>query len=308
MTVRASRLLGSAFVASCVAFAQSSGIVVTSASSFAPGLPPVGSIGTIFCAGLKITGTTAATGTPLPLTLAGVTVAFDGTAAPLLAVADLGGYQQINFQVPVPSASQVVVEQDGVKQSAPVAQNPDAPGDFFQFSGTNYGVFQHATDYSLVTSANPARPGETVIAYATGLSPVTPSVPLGQPAPASPLSHVTQVNYNGMDMTGISVDGSTPGSCGKTIFNCDLGFLLMDYVPPGTFGDTTGQLPIPFMGLAPGMVGVYQINFVLPQGLRSGEVPIRLVRQKCLGMPGQSCGAPANILYFTGQKALMPIQ
>src|SRR5208283_3642887 len=100
--------------------------------SFQLGMPAKGSIGTIFCTGLKISGVVAATSAPLPTALAGVTVTVGGVAAPLFAVADLGGYQQINFQVPTdPGGAQVVVSQNSAQGSATATNNSNAPGDFF---------------------------------------------------------------------------------------------------------------------------------------------------------------------------------
>ena len=42
------------------------------------------------------------------------------------------------------------------------------PGDFFR-TREGVGLFQHAHNNSLVTSDNPARAGEVVVAYLTGL-------------------------------------------------------------------------------------------------------------------------------------------
>ncbi len=82
-------------------------------------------------------------------------------------------------------------------------------------------------------------------------------MPIGKPAPTLPLSYVPQVAHDReVDRLGLLV--------------ADI--LLLDPVPIS--GDTTGQLPILFIGLAPGMVGVYQINFVLPEGVGSGNVPL----------------------------------
>jgi uncharacterized protein (TIGR03437 family) len=41
-----------------------------------------------------------------------------------------------------------------------------------------------------VTPAHPARPNDPLLLYATGLGPVTPNVPIGQPFPATPASAV----------------------------------------------------------------------------------------------------------------------
>jgi uncharacterized protein (TIGR03437 family) len=154
----------------CIAWPQIGSIVVTSGASFQPGVPAKGSIGTIFCTGLTVSGVVLATGTPLPATLAGVTVAIGGVAAPLFSVADPGGYQQIDSQVPIDAGgAQVVVGQNGAQGSATATNDPNAPGDFFRLGGTQSGVFQPGSGYSLLTTGGPAKAGETIVGYATGL-------------------------------------------------------------------------------------------------------------------------------------------
>jgi len=59
----------------------------TNGASFQSGLPEPGSIGTIFCTGLSVAGTVSASGSPLPMSLAGVSVTVGGAPAPLFAVA-----------------------------------------------------------------------------------------------------------------------------------------------------------------------------------------------------------------------------
>jgi uncharacterized protein (TIGR03437 family) len=278
-----------------IASGQIGNIVVTSGASFQPGLPPKGSIGTIFCTGLKVSGILGAVGTPLPITLAGITVSVGGAAAPLFAVADLGGYQQINFQVPIEipasqatEGAQIVLSQNGAQGSTMVKNVLGSPGDFFRIGNTQFGVFQHASGYALVTPDNPARAGEFIIGWATGLPLAVPPVPLGQPAPALPLSYVPQLDIGtAIDQIGLSIDYNV---------------LLMNKVLSSD--DTTGQLPIPFMGLAPGLVGVYQINFMFPEGVRSGNVPILLVRKICAG-PIPGCRFPA---FNNSQPVLIPVK
>jgi hypothetical protein len=90
-----------AICGSHVAAAQIQVLAVTDAATFTPGLPFAGSLATVFCTGLtSINGTQTSTSFPLPYQIAGVSVTVSGTSAPLLAVDNLGGYQQINFQVP----------------------------------------------------------------------------------------------------------------------------------------------------------------------------------------------------------------
>ena len=58
----------------------------------------------------------------------------------------------------------------------------------------------HASDFTLVTAANPAPPGELLSLFATGLGPTRPVVDAGKPFPAGPLDVVTspvEVRVNG---------------------------------------------------------------------------------------------------------------
>ncbi len=277
---------------------QIQNIVVTSAASFKTGLPATGSIGTIFCTGLKIDGVVSASTLPLPLSLAGVTVTIAGVGAPLFAVADLHGYQQINFQVPLEgrlydSPAAVVVSQNGSSGSTSATNDAATPGEFFTLNGTQFGVFQHAGNYSLVTQGSPARPGETVIAYATGLFGNSPPVPTGQPTPAMPLSVIRQ-------SVGVTTDKLFLTLNEKSLSNAVWGFQV----------DTTGQSPIPFMGLTPGSVGLFQINFILPQDVPSGNVVVKLVRHMCLGGGGGlfQCLFPTPQQFSYSQPVLLPVK
>jgi hypothetical protein len=203
-----------------------------------------------------------------------------GVPAPLFAVADLGGYQQIDFQVPqevrsYPAGMAFVVSQNGAQGSGN-ADFSNSPGEFFRVGATKFGVFQHGSDYSLITQDNPAAAGETVIALLTGLPPANPTVPDGEAAPAAPLSVVPQMNLsmNGpMDQLAIFIGDNPYSPPGSRLFD-----------PPPINGDSTGINPIPFIGLAPGMVGIYQVNFILPESAPSGIIPIQLVRDRCINV------------------------
>jgi uncharacterized protein (TIGR03437 family) len=277
-------------------WSQIENIAITSGASFQPGLPAAGSIGTIFCTGLVVDGVVSAPGFPLPYELAGVTVTVGSAPAPLFAVANHGSYQQINFQVPLeirtePSPLQVAVAQSGLRGAVAASQQlTQVTGDFFQIGGSNFGVFQHAGDCSLVAPDNPAHAGEMLIGYATGLRAAIPPVPTSFPAPLAPLSYVPQTHTAvDIDILGLRVNGSLQ------VFN----------EVPLYSDDTTGQFPIPFMGLAPGLAGVYQINFVLPQNTPSGNIPIQLARGRC-GGPIDRCAF--GIRYTYGESVLLPVR
>lgn len=264
--------------------AEVSILAVTSAASFETGLPPKGSIATIFCRGLsRVSGVVSATGVPLPLTLSDVRVTVGGAPAPLFAVASVGAnLQQINIQVPQEATlvenqpAEVRVSQDGQEALTKVPRR-QSPGDFFRYGG-NYGVFQHASDYSLVTEANPAKPGETIIAYLTGMIGTDPTVPTGQPSPAVPLAVVINLS---------------------NFTNTDEYFMVWHPLGSAQILSSAPQ----FMGLVPGLAGVYQINFQLPEGLPlglGGLAELDLLRHYCRKLQFSDCRSPATA-FFSGR-------
>lgn len=96
------------------------------------------------------------------------------------------------------------------------------------------GIFLigHASDGSLITPSKPAVPGEYITIYCTGLGPVTSQPSSGAPALASPLSRTTAT-------TGVWI-GTVPGK-------------------------------VTFSGLAPGFVGLYQMNVQVPASAPTGH-------------------------------------
>ena len=113
-----------------------------------------------------------------------------------------------------------------------VALAPFAPGIFStNAQGTGQGAIQDA-NYRLVDTSNPASGGDIVLIYCTGLGEVTNVPPTGSPASDNPLSRMP--------------------------------------VPPVV---TIGGVPaeVKFAGLAPGYVGLYQVNAQVPPGLPAGN-------------------------------------
>lgn len=261
------RLLAGVAIAALCAPAGSAYIscpAVTSAGSFRLGMPPKGSIASIWCTGLSVHGIVLAETLPLPFELAGIQVSVGGAPAPLLGLAEGPGYQQINIQVPLeaqfprPSEScsfdcyslvPLEVEQDG-QRGLGFGASFSSPGEFFLWPGTNFGIFQHAEDYSLVTPDNPARPGETLYAYLTGM-PAT--LPTGQPAP--PVVCVSQFNYGDLwDLYTIyDLDRCSGGAC-------------------------LTAAEVQWACLVPGLVGVYQMRLVLQPSVAAGNRRIELGR------------------------------
>jgi uncharacterized protein (TIGR03437 family) len=97
-------------------------------------------------------------------------------------------------------------------------------------------------DGSMVTAASPAQGNEALVAYAVGLGLTTPAVATGQAATTATPTYET--------------------------FNLDFNFRRNSLAtqPIQPTGLLQPILPRPvYSGLAPGFVGLYQINFVLPE-------------------------------------------
>ena len=126
------------------------------------------------------------------------------------------------------------------------------------FFTTNTGTLVIHQDFSgLVTPQSPAQPGEVVTLYALGLGGVTPQPATGAVTPLSPLFPL-----------------DWPFGC---------------YQGPEWQSGTA--LDVPFAGLAPGMVGIYQVNLRLPDPLPSGN------------SLSFNCGTPGNV-YERGNGAI----
>jgi hypothetical protein len=186
----------------------------------------------------------------------------NGALAPILAVVvtSSGGVwnAQINFQVPLernvsgrgPSGFGGYLGIGPVAELTPLPALPQWGGFFSDANG--YAIAQHASDYSPVTSENPAHPGETIIVYANDFFTVWPPPPVGSPVPPQPLFQI-------LKLLGIS----TPGYLYLQKYP------ILDY--KGQSWTSTPALETPFLGLAPGMIGVEQINFVVPANQQPGD-------------------------------------
>jgi uncharacterized protein (TIGR03437 family) len=182
-----------AFVGMAVCFAQSPTVVeggVLNGASFAKGQPvSPGALVSIFGTGLVSKLATADT-IPLSNSLSGVTVTFsDLPAAPLLAVIPgVPGQSddQINAQVPweigtgTGVVNVMVTTPNGTTMPVSVNFAPSMPGIFSSAAGGQlYAIAVNSSDSSLVwpqglasTGSHPAKAGDTLIIYATGLGAV----------------------------------------------------------------------------------------------------------------------------------------
>ena len=183
--------------------------------------------------------------TRLPDTAEGTSVTFNipgsSISAPLFFVSSGQINAQVPFGVPVGTGSVSVQVRRGSKTSAtqPVQVADVSPGIFtVNQQGTGAGAILHADNFQAVSTSAPARPGEFLLIFCTGLGPVDPPVPSGDIAPAEPLARTITtplVNVGGLPAT------------------------------------------VSFSGLAPGFVGLYQVNLQVPQGIPSGAQEIEII-------------------------------
>lgn len=202
--------------------------------NFASGSATPGSAFTVRGAGFASSPASATP--PLPVELNGVRLLLDGLPVPLQTVEP----ERIVFQIPWETATgahrlEIVTEANGNFETEPVTLEIQRTV-FGQFEtlGREHGVSlslmpfalaAHGDFSSVVTPANPARPGEIVHLYMTGLGPVAPAVRTGDPAPVEPLAQLI-----------------APVRC--TVYDTEADVL--------------------FAGLAPGFVGYYQVSIRIP--------------------------------------------
>jgi uncharacterized protein (TIGR03437 family) len=191
-------------------------------------------------------GAAGASAIPLSTTLGGVTLTISGKAIPLFYVSP----SQINAQIPWElsgqnTASIQATTSAGVSEAQTVTLGLAAPGIFtVNSSGSGPGVITLASTGQLVTPTAPAPRGQYITIYCSGLGPVSSQPATGSAASASPLS-------------------STPN------------------MPTVMIGGVSAS--VNFSGLAPGLVGLYQVNALVPSTVVPGSA-VSLV----LGISGQT--------------------
>jgi len=184
---------------------------VTEAAGFDPALSLLG-ISTLFGEGMG-SGVFEADQLPIPEELDGLEIFVNGYPAGQFFLNET----QSNFQYPAEAGLgpfSIVAVKDGVVSSSVFGfAFRDVPRMFaFNLGGQSLPVVTHA-DGSVVTPDNPARPGEVLVAYFTGLSSVTNRPGTGMPALADPLSTSlldTVVEIGGEAATTL-FSGWTPG-------------------------------------------------------------------------------------------------
>jgi uncharacterized protein (TIGR03437 family) len=151
-------------------------------------------------------------GNSLPRTLNGTSVTIGGKAAPIIYVSPTQINAQVPVDVPAGTAQVVVTSSVGPGASFPVTVAATAPAIFFSPVAA---VLKNA-DFSLVSAGNPAKAGDVILVYATGLGQTTPALTTGTLASgtttAATSASVT-ATIGGKDAT-VVYSIISPGFCG----------------------------------------------------------------------------------------------
>ena len=208
-------------------------------------------------------GVKAATGAPLPATMDGVSVeVIDGQESlrtPLFFISP----GQINAQLPFDIASQSVQVSvrtaNGQSNTQTVNVTPRCPRLFTKTQdGKGEPIVVHA-DYTLVSPDSPGKPGEVLILFLTGLGPVDPPVEAG----------------------GAGGDGGAAGPLSRVAEPVAV-----------MVGDDKAELL--FAGLAPYFVGLYQINFKMPEFPTGTAQPVSILCDRQQSQPGVTLAVRAQ--------------
>lgn len=197
------------------------------------------------------------TGSTAPTSLNGVSVSINGEPAFVSYISP----GQVNAQVPstvTPGSASITVT-NGSQTSAAYATivNAVEPGILIVASDNYYAAatFPDFTTYVLPATqtwavpSRPAQPGDTIVFYGVGFGPVAPDVPAGQ---------------------------VTPGQ------NSLQGNLQVSFA--AALGQTSVPAQVKYAGLAPGTIGLYQFNVVVPNVPATG-FPAAVVQFTLNGVP-----------------------
>jgi len=183
--------------------------------------------------------------------VAGVTVQIGGVSAPILWVANINGQESLSVQVPcevpsstaVPPATVPTVVTVNNTASAPFAVTvlPLSPG-IFQFTDTD-GKMRAVLvrqDGTFINLANPARPGDTLRMFVTGLGQTTPALFTDEFDPL-------------VEVDNEWVPQFLPVNAGVVVGVNNSGVLVVS------------------AEYAYGMVGVYEVDFQVPENTATGN-------------------------------------
>jgi uncharacterized protein (TIGR03437 family) len=189
-------------------------------------------------------GVRADASTTLPTTLAGTSVNFNDTPVPIFYASDRLAVVHAPVNLSPGGTARVQVRTgSGTSTSAQVNVVAVKPGILTYEAG---GVGQAKAinedgtlngDSSIDTAARGAPVGSVVAVYATGLGAVSPAIQTGVPAPATPLSTVVA-----------PISATVGGRAAR----------------------------VTYAGAAPGLIGAYQVNVMVPVGTPPGNARVVL--------------------------------
>jgi uncharacterized protein (TIGR03437 family) len=186
-------------------------IVTVEGMGFADGVQGVVS-------GLSILG-------PLPVSLAGVSITFNGVAAPIFYVANQNGAESMTIQIPFetqPGNTTVVLNAaGGGSATLAVTTQPYAPGVFTSVYGNQTIAVAVRSDGSYVSPTNPAHRGETIYVFATGLGQVTPAAGTNEPGAGQAVTATVVTGLNNKGVPHTTVDYA-PGLVGVYIVGIEV--------------------------------------------------------------------------------------
>jgi uncharacterized protein (TIGR03437 family) len=241
---------------------------VLNAASYGVTVAP-GSIAAVFGT-FSVGSLVTATAIPWPTTLSGLTLQ-TGSGVPVpLYYASAG---QLGIQVPWEISAQgqttITASQTG-QTSTPFAAKiaAFAPGLFtMNAQGTGQGAII-GDGFKLADVANPASTGTVLQIYCTGLGAVTNQPATGTAAPSGPLATTTTT-------------------------------------PTVTVGGVS--VPVLFSGLAPGFIGLYQVNAQLPSGVPGGAaVPVVLSIGGVVSNTATIAVAPISTVFLDPAATTVP--
>jgi adhesin/invasin len=169
----------------------------------------------------------------LPATLGGTSVTMGGIPAPLYYVSPTQIDAQVPFELLPGDQYEVIVETAGAFSTPGSIQVIAAAPGIAAFPNGMI-IAQHA-DYSLVTTASPAIPGEYIVIYLAGMGLTNVPVADGAPSPSIPLA--SPLIAPTLTLNGVVVPSS-------------------------------------FAGLTPTFVGLYQMNLQVPLSTPNGNVTL----------------------------------
>jgi uncharacterized protein (TIGR03437 family) len=230
---------------------------VVNAATFQASVPVApGGLASLFSNGLA-SDKTIISATSWPVTVSNRQLVInEGLSAPIYYM----DANQVNFQMPsnTPAGSNRiavrVADTGELVAGGSLLVASASPGIFtINQSGSGQAAVLNQ-DSTLNASSNPAAAGSVIVLYGTGQGQVSPAVLDGQAAPGPP---------------SLANTVAVPTSDSRTCLNSQPSMCVA--FGNSAFGD------VKYSGLAPGYIGLWQINVAIPAGVTGNAVPVRVI-------------------------------